>query len=523
MDITPDASLAMDIDNLEDEIPSSSPNNSGHALWKASQTPNAALRDLIVESSERLNDSSLNKRIPRWDGPSSPQEHRRSAPYNMRRRPPPRRTTSAALLPVTPSSANLSGATPEVNTLFGLIGMVQSAGSGDENSEQVSAAREKEKAVTKRKTGRSSMLPPPATKSKGKGKGRARDPNKDANKRRNGTSNAPTASLLSSTSTATFSDVSMPDVSSHSMDVERAVPAPPPPPSFIPSRSENASGCSRMSLDGEVPKCPQQGSRNTHGKLPSAPSKVVETTSSSNDVVHVAPTSLPKAFPRPKATPQTRLNNGEKAATCLSFKASKAPSEPSKPSSTGSLGTSSSVNRTEVIRQALAEASLPSSSERIEGQLPSISKGDSVRQGCRPSSREVTPQPTLSSNRSRPSTSAVSSRSVSQQPPIATQPKRLGTDPSHRPPPRQLGMGIRRVSSAPTAPLADRPLPTHQKGFKPPLLTGTQALKPMERPPPAPTPPAPPPRNEPSSDDTSFDFSFDLDPEELDIAMQEFD
>lgn len=54
MDVTPDTSVAMDIDNLEDEIPSSSPDNSGHALWKASQTPNVALRDLIVESSESV-------------------------------------------------------------------------------------------------------------------------------------------------------------------------------------------------------------------------------------------------------------------------------------------------------------------------------------------------------------------------------------------------------------------------------------------------------------------------------------
>ncbi|KAK0450347.1 uncharacterized protein EV420DRAFT_1563054, partial [Desarmillaria tabescens] len=523
MDITPDASLAMDIDNLEDEISSSSPDNSGHALWKASQTPNVALRDLIMESSESLVGSSLDKRIPRWDGPSSPQERRRSAPYNTKRRPPPRRTTSTALQPLTPTSTSLPGAIPEVNKLFGLIGMVRV---DDENSEQVSVAKEKEKVTMRRKNGRNTMCPPPAPKGKGKGKGLAQDSKKDVNKgRHSGKFTTPTISLPASTSTTSLSDVPMLDVSSHSMHGEHAVPAPPPPPLLTPGPSENAPGRSRALLDGAVPKCPQQDPKNAHGKQPSAPLKVVKTTSSSNDAVHVVTTSLPQTSTTPKTTSQPRSGEGEKAATCLSLNANKAPSGPSRHSSTRSLRSSSSVSRTELIRQALVTP--PSSSERNEGQPPSISKGDSLRQSGRSSSRGVTPQPTLLSNRSRPSTSsAASSRSVSRQPPsqspIATQPKPLGTDPSHRPPPRQLGMGVRRASSAPTGPLANRPLPTHQKGFKPPLLIGTQIPKPVEKPPSPPPPPAPPaPQKEPSSD-TSFDCSFDIDPEELDNAMQEF-
>lgn len=302
------------------------------------------------------------------------------------------------------------------------------------------------------------------------------------------------------------------DVSSDNMGVEHPVLAPPPPPLLIPTRSENASGRSRTSPDGEVPECPTSSSGKAHGKRPSAPSKVVETTSSSNDVAHVAPISPPEAPSRSKTTSQSRLGDGEKATACLPLKADKAPSGPSKRSSTRNLRSSSSVSRTEVIRQALE-------GNRDEGQPPSVS----IRQGSRSSSRGVTPQPTLSSNGSRPSTSSVaSSRSISRQPPsqppVATQPKPPGTDPCHRPPP-QLGMGVRRVSSAPTAQLANRPLPTHRKGFKPPLLSGTLVPKPVERPP----PPPPPPQNEASSEDTSFDCSFDLDPEELDNAMQEFD
>ncbi|PBK71282.1 hypothetical protein ARMSODRAFT_1083499 [Armillaria solidipes] len=515
MDITPDASVAMDIDNLEDEIPSSSPDNSGHALWKASQTPNVALRDLIVESSESVTYPALNKHVPRWDGPSSPQERRKSAPYNVRHRPPPRRSASTVLPPVTLTSTNLSGAIP---TLYNLIEKVQSAESGDENSEQISAPKSKtrgrEKAATGRKTGRSSMLPPLAPKGKGKEKERPQDSYKDVNKRRrSGAFAAPIPSLLASPSTTTFSDVSMLDVSSDNMGVEHPVLSPPPPPLLIPTRSENTSGRSRTSSDGEVPECPTSSSGKAHGKRPSAPSKVVETTSSSNDVAHVAPTSPPEAPSKPKTTSQTRLGDNGKAAACLSLKANKAPSAPSKRSSTRNLRSSSSINRTEVIRQAL-EGNIN------ESQPASVS----IMQGSRSTSRGVTPQPTLSSNGSRPSTSSVaSSRSISRQPPsqppVSTQPKPPGTDPCHRPPP-QLGMGVRRVSSAPTAQLAHRPLPTHQKGFKLPLLSGTLVPKPVERPPP---PPPPPPQNEASSEDTSFDCSFDLDPEELDNAMQEFD
>ncbi|KAK0217072.1 hypothetical protein IW262DRAFT_1484112 [Armillaria fumosa] len=507
MDITPDASVAMDIDNLEDEIPSSSPDNSGHALWMASQTPNVALRDLIVKSSENVTYPALSKHVPRWDGPSSPQERRRSAPYNVRHRPPPRRSVSTTLSPVPLTSTNLSGAIP---TLFNLIEKVQNADSVDENSEKISAPKAKtrgrEKAATGRKTGRSSMLPPPATKGKEKGKERPQDSYKDVNKRRlSGAFTAPIPPLLASSSKTTFSDVSMLDVSSNNMDVEHAVLAPPPPPLLIPIRRMNASGHSRSSPDGKVPEYPTSSSGKAHGKRPSTPSKVVETTSSSNDVAHVAPTS------RPNTTSQTQVSNGEKAAACLSLKASKAPSEPSKSSSTRNLRSSSSVSRTEVIRQALE-------GNKDEGQPISVS----TRQGSRSSSRGMTPQPTFSSNGSRPSTSVASSRSISRrppsQPPVATQSKPTGTDPCYRRPP-QLGMGVRRASSAPTAQHADRPLPTHQKGFRPPLLSGTPVPKPVERPP----PPPPPPQNEASPEDTSFDCSFDLDPEELDNAMQEFD
>lgn len=433
----------------------------------------------------------------------------------MRHRPPPRRSASITTRHVTPTSTNLSGAIP---TLFNLIEKVQSADSGDENSEQVSApkakTRRREKVVTGRKAGRSSMLPLPASKGKGNEKERPQDSYKDVNKRRRSSAfAAPIPPLLTSSSKTTFSDVSMLDVSSDNMGVEHPVLAPPPPPLLMPTRNENASGRSRTSPDSEVPERPASSSGKAHGKRPSAPSRVVETTFSSNDVTHVAPISPPEAPSRPKTTSQCRLGDGEKATACLPLKADKAPSGPSKCSSTRNLRSSSSVSRTEVIRQALE-------GNRDEGQPPSVS----IRQGSRSSSRGVTPQPTLSSNGSRPSASVASSRSISRQPPsqppVATQPKPPGTDPCHRPPP-QLGMGVRRVSSAPTAQLANRPLPTHQKGFKPPLLSGTLAPKPVERPPP-PSPPPPPP-NEASSEDTSFDCSFDLDPEELDNAMQEFD
>lgn len=510
MDATPDASVAMDIDNLEDEIPSSSPDNSGHALWMASQTPNVALRDLIVKSSENVIYPALDKHVPRWDGPSSPQERRRSAPYNVRHRPPPRRSASTTLSPVPLTSTNLSGAIP---TLFNLIEKVQNADSGDENSEKISPpkakTRDRGKAATGRKTGRSSMLPPPAPKGKGKEREQPQGSYMDVNKRRrSGAFTAPILPLLASPSKTTFSSVSMLDVSSDNMDVEHAVPASPPRPSLIPIRSKNASRHSRTSPDGKVPEYPTPSSGKAHDNRPSAPSKVVETMSSSNDVAHVAPTS------RPSTTSHTQVGTGEKAAACLSLKTSKTPSELSKRSSSRNFRSSSSVSRTEVIRQALE-------SNKDEGQSLSVS----IRQGSRSSSRGVTPQPTFSSNGSRPSTSVASSRSISRlppsQPPVATQSKPPGTDPCHRLPPL-LGMGVRRASSAPTAQLANKPLPTHQKGFKPPLLSGTPVPRLVERPPP-PLPPPPPPQNEASSEDTSFDCSFDLDPEELDNAMQEFD
>ncbi|KAK0473417.1 hypothetical protein IW261DRAFT_1504254 [Armillaria novae-zelandiae] len=501
MDITPDASMAMDIDNL-DEIPSSSPDNSGHALWKASQTPNVALRDLISKSSENVTYPALNNHVPKWDGPSSPQERRRSTPYNIRHRPPPRRSASTGLPSVTLTSSNLSGAIP---TLFNLIEKVQNADSGDENSEKICAPRAKtrgrEKATTGRKTGRSSMLPPSAPKGKGKEREAPQGSYKDADKRRrSGAFAAPIPPSLASSSKTRISDVSMLDVSSENIGVEYAVLAPLPPPLLIPARSENTSGRRRTSPDGKVPEHPTSSSGKAHGKQPSTTSKIVEIISSSNDVAH-PPRDLNTAS-------QTQVGSSEKAAACLSLKANKAPSEPSKRSSTRNLRSSSSVSRTEVIRQALE-------GNKDEGQPLSAS----IRRSSRSSSSGVMPQPTFSSNGSRPSTSGASSRSVSRQPPsqppIGTQPKPLGTDPCHRPP--QLGMSVRRVSSAPTAQLAKRPLPTHQKGFKPPLLSGTPVPKHVERPPP------PPPQNEASSEDTSFDCSFDLDPEELDNAMQEFD
>ncbi|KAG7439824.1 uncharacterized protein BT62DRAFT_689066 [Guyanagaster necrorhizus] len=440
----------------------------------------------------------------------------------MRRRPP-RRSSSTVLQPVTSTSSNLSGTTTSVDTkaLIGLIVTVQGPKSGDENSERVSAAkmktRQKDRAVAGSKTGRSSMFPPPTPQ--GKGKGRAQGSCMNADKRRrSGTFTVPVPSLLDSASTATCSDVSMLDASPDGIDVERAVLAPPPHPVLIPSHCEVASGHGKASLDSKAPKPPLPRSRNAPDKRPSTPSVVVKPTPS-NDVEHVAPTR------RTNKLSQTRLSDSEKAKTGLSSKTTSAPTGQSKHSSVGSLRRSSSVKRTEAIRKALAEVSLPSTSKRNEGQsLPSISIGDSIGQGSHSSSRSVTPLPTLSSNRTRPSasknSSAASSRSISRQPPsqspIATQQEPPSTDPFYRPPPRMLGMGVRRISSAPTAPHADRPLPTQQKGFKPPLLTGSQVPKSVERPPLS-------PRKEPSSDDTSFDCSFDLDPEELDNAMQEFD